>query len=139
MRRHFFLFTLLLLPGISRGQEKVEDDFERYDRKQEAAFSEYVGHEEKNFKAYYDSINREFAQYLAEAWPDYPLKKKEPPIKKPVPPTVYKPDTPRTLPARQPIKHTENSSLPVFLLSIKVRFLPIAPCPRFRWPYLTIV
>ena len=44
MRRHFFLFTLLLLPGISRGQEKVEDDFERYDRKQEAAFSEYVGH-----------------------------------------------------------------------------------------------
>lgn len=67
------------------------------------------------------------------------VEKKEPPIKKPVPPTVYKPDTPRTLPARQPIKHTENLSLPVFLLSIKVRFLPIAPCPRFRWPYLTIV
>lgn len=112
MKRHFWLLTLLLLPSFGWGQKKVEDDFERYAREQEAAFSEYVGHEEKNFKAYYDSINREFAQYLAEAWPDYPLKKKEPPIKKPVPPTVYKPDTPRTLPARQPVKHTEKPQPP---------------------------
>lgn len=112
MKRHFWLLTLLLLPSFGWGQEKVEDDFERYAREQEAAFSEYVGHEEKNFKAYYDSINREFAQYLAEAWPDYPLKKKEPPIKKPVPLTVCKPDTPRPLPARQPVKHTEKPQPP---------------------------
>lgn len=112
MRRHFFLFTLLLLPGISQGQEKVEDDFERYARKQEVAFSEYVSQDEKNFKAYCDSINREFVRYLAEAWPDYPLKKKEPPIKKPVPLTVRKPDTPRPLPARQPVKHTEKPQPP---------------------------
>lgn len=112
MKRHFWLFTLLLFPSFGWGQEKVEDDFERYAREQEAAFSEYVGHEEKNFKAYYDSINREFAQYLAEAWPDYPLKKKEPPIKKPVPLTVCKPDTPRPLPARQPVKHTEKPQPP---------------------------
>lgn len=139
MRRHFFLFTLLLLPGISRGQEKVEDDFERYDRKQEAAFSEYVGHEEKNFKAYYDSINREFAQYLAEAWPDYPLKKRNHPSRNlsrllftsRILLGLFPPDN------RSSIQ--KNLSLPVFLLSIKVRFLPIAPCPRFRWPYLTIV
>lgn len=79
MKRHFWLLTLLLLPSFGWGQKKVEDDFERYAREQEAAFSEYVGHEEKNFKAYYDSINREFAQYLAEAWPDYPLKKRNHP------------------------------------------------------------
>lgn len=107
MKKILFLLTLILLPGISRGQEKV-DDFERYAREQEAAFKNYVANEEKNFKAYYDSINREFARYLAEAWPDYPLKKKEPPIKKPVPPTIYKPDTPRPLPSRQPVKNIEK-------------------------------
>lgn len=47
MKRHFWLFTLLLFPSFGWGQEKVEDDFERYAREQEAAFSEYVGHEEK--------------------------------------------------------------------------------------------
>lgn len=110
MRRHFFLFTLLLLPGLGWGQEKVEDDFERYVREQEAAFGEYVSLEEKNFKAYYDSLNREFAQYLAEAWPDYPLRKKEPPLKTPIPPAVYQPDTPRPNPARQPVKDKDVES-----------------------------
>lgn len=139
MKRHFWLLTLLLLPGISRGQEKVEDDFERYAREQEAAFSEYVGHEEKNFKAYYDSINREFAQYLAEAWPDYPLKKRNHPSRSlsrllftsRILLGLFQPDN------RSSIQ--KNLSLPVFLLSIKEKILPIAPCPRFRWPYLTIV
>lgn len=104
MKKHFFLFILLLIPSLGWGQEKVEDDFERYAREQEAAFSEYVSQEEKNFKAYYDSINREFAQYLAETWPDYPLTKKEPPLKTPIPPAVYKPDTPRPKPVKQPVK-----------------------------------
>lgn len=104
MKKHFFLFILLLIPSLGWGQEKVEDDFERYAREQEAAFSEYVNQEEKNFKAYYDSINREFAQYLAETWPDYLLTKKEPPLKTPIPPAVYKPDTPRPKPVKQPVK-----------------------------------
>lgn len=110
MRRHFFLFTLLLLPGFCRGQKNVEDDFKRYAREQEAAFSEYVSQEEKNFKAYYDSINREFAQYLAETWLDYPLKKKEPPLNTPIPPAIYKPDTPRPKPTKQPIKGKDVES-----------------------------
>lgn len=130
MKRHFWLFTLLLFPSFGWGQEKVEDDFERYTREQEAAFSEYVGHEEKNFKAYYDSINREFVRYLTEAWPDYRLKKKEPPIKKPVPPTVYKPDTPRPLPARQPVKHTEKPQPPRIPLVDKRKNPANRPLPK---------
>ena len=130
MKRHFWLLTLLLLPSFGWGQKKVEDDFERYAREQEAAFSEYVGHEEKNFKAYYDSINREFAQYLAEAWPDYPLKKKEPPIKKPVPLTVCKPDTPRPLPARQPVKHTAPPQPPRTPLADKIKNPANRPLPK---------
>lgn len=110
MKKHFFLFILLLIPSLGWGQEKVEDDFERYAREQEAAFSEYVSQEEKNFKAYYDSINREFAQYLAETWPDYLLTKKEPPLKTPIPPVVYQPDTPRPKPVKQPIKDKDVES-----------------------------
>lgn len=110
MKQSSLLFTLLLLPSFSWGQKNVKDDFERYAREQEVAFSEYVNQEEKNFKAYYDSINREFALYLAETWPDYSLKKKEPPLKTPIPPAVYKPDTPRPKPARQPIKDKDVES-----------------------------
>lgn len=65
MKRHFWLLTLLLLPGISRGQEKVEDDFERYAREQEAAFSEYVGHEEKTSKP----ITTPSTASLPNIWP----------------------------------------------------------------------
>ena len=134
MRKPFFLLALLLLPGICRGQEKVEDDFERYVREQKADFGNYVRNEEKNFKAYYDSINREFAQYLAEAWPDYPLKKKEPPIKKPVPPTVYKPDTPRPLPSRQPVKHTEKPLPPRIPSADNDKTLGNRPLPKVPIP-----
>ena len=104
----FFLLIIILLPGISRGQVYIEDDFERYYREQKAAFNNYAQNEDKKFKAYYDSINQEFAKHLAEAWPDYSLKKKEPPIVKPVPPTVYKPDTPQPKPIIQPVKEVRS-------------------------------
>ena len=112
MKKTFFLLLIILFPGISRGQVYIEDDFERYYREQKAAFNNYAQNEDKKFKAYYDSINQEFAKYLAEAWPDYSLKKKEPPIVKPVPPTVYKPDTPQPKPIIQPVKEVPKPTTP---------------------------
>ena len=58
-----------MFPGISRGQVYIEDDFERYYREQKAAFNNYAQNEDKKFKAYYDSINQEFAKYLANKKP----------------------------------------------------------------------
>ena len=112
MKKTFFLLLIILFPGISRGQVYIEDDFERYYREQKAAFNNYAQNEDKKFKAYYDSINQEFAKYLAEAWPDFSLKKKEPPIVKPVPPTVYKPDTPQPKPIINPIKEVPKPTIP---------------------------
>lgn len=112
MKKTFFLLLIILLPGISRGQDYAEDDFERYYKEQKAAFNNYTQNEDKKFKAYYDSINQEFAKYLAEAWPEYSLKKKEPPIIKPVPPTVYKSDTPQPKPKTQPIKEVPKPTTP---------------------------
>ena len=110
MKLLFLLFILLLFPGFGRGQEKTKDDFERYAHAQEATFRNYIHNEEENFKAYYDSINQEFSKYLAEVWLDYPLKKKEPPLKTPIPPAVYQPDVPRPKPARQPVKDKDVES-----------------------------
>ena len=112
MKRSWLLLGLVLTcTGV---YSQTEDDFEKYAREQEAAFNEYVRTEEERFKAYNDSINREFGRYLAEVWPDYPLTKKEPPIKNPIPPDTYVPGDPRPDPMRYPVRgEIEPPALPV--------------------------
>ena len=112
MKRSWLLLGLVLTcTGV---YSQTEDDFEKYAREQEAAFNEYVRTEEERFKAYNDSINREFGRYLAEVWPDYPLTKKEPPIKNPIPPDTYVPGDPRPDPMRYPVRgEIEPPVLPV--------------------------
>ena len=102
MKRSWLLLGFLLTCNGVHSQ--ANDDFEEYVRKQETAFNDYVRTEEEGFKAYNDSINREFGRYLAEAWADYPLTKKEPPIKKPIPPATYVPGDPRPDPVRLPVR-----------------------------------
>ncbi len=88
-----------MLPvALCRGQDDV---FSRYAEEQEMAFSRYVDKASDDFKAYNDSINREFARYLAEAWRDFDLTLSEPPIKTPVPLSVYTPE-PASNPDKQP-------------------------------------
>ena len=112
MKRGWLLLGWILTCTGVYGQ--TDDDFEKYAREQEAAFNEYVRTEEERFKAYNDSINREFGRYLAEVWPDYPLTKKEPPIKNPIPPDTYVPGDPRPDPMRYPVRgEIEPPALPV--------------------------
>lgn len=112
MKRGWFLLGVILWGADVYGQ--TDDDFEKYAREQEAAFNKYVRMEETRFKAYNDSINREFGRYLAEAWPDYPLSKKEPPIKNPIPPDIYVPGDSRPDPMRYPVRgEIEPPKLPV--------------------------
>ena len=112
MKRSWLLLGLTLACTGVYGQ--TEDDFEKYAREQEAAFDNYVRTEEARFKAYNDSVNREFGRYLAEVWPDYPLTKKEPPIKTPIPPDTYVPGTPRPDPMKSPVRgEIEPPKLPV--------------------------
>ena len=112
MKRSWFLLGLVLACTNVYGQ--TDNDFEKYVREQEMAFNEYVSMEEKRFKAYNDSINREFGRYLAEVWPDYPLSKKEPPIKNPIPPATYVPGDSRPDPMRYPVRgEIEPPVLPV--------------------------
>lgn len=112
MKRNWLLSGCILFCLGAYAQ--TDKDFEEYAREQEAAFDTYVRTEEESFKAYNDSINREFGRYLAETWPDYPLSKKEPPIKDPVPPDVYEPGTPRPDPVKVPVRgEIEPPSLPL--------------------------
>lgn len=101
MKTSALILSIILLPTVCWGQD---DDFRQYVREQQADFARYVEETSDDFKAYNDSINREFAQFLAETWPDYKLKKVEPPIKTPQPPAVYRPDTYPTEPLKLPVR-----------------------------------
>lgn len=97
--------TLIVATGYAQVDSAAKQrDFERYEKEQEEAFRSYLETEEQEFKHYNDSINREFGKYLAEAWTDFDLQWREPPIQYPVPRTVYNPDTPRPEPSRLPVK-----------------------------------
>lgn len=100
MKKYLLVFVVLFL-GLQCLY--AQNDFEKYVREQETAFRKYAAKEDEAFKAYNDSINKAFGRYLAEAWPDCPLTKSEPPIEKPVPFTEVDPDKERTLPFRQPV------------------------------------
>lgn len=101
MKTAALILSIILLPTVCWGQD---DDFGQYVREQQADFARYVEETSDDFKAYNDSINREFAQFLAETWPDYKLQKVEPPIKTPQPPAVYRPDTYPTEPLKLPVR-----------------------------------
>lgn len=101
MKTAALILSIILLPTVCWGQD---DDFGQYVREQQADFARYVKETSDDFKAYNDSINREFAQFLAETWPDYKLQKVEPPIKTPQPPAVYRPDTYPTEPLKLPVR-----------------------------------
>lgn len=106
MRRLFCALMVALVVGMGAAQvsSSKQYDFERYAKEQNDAFHSYLAMEDEEFRSYNDSINREFGKYLAEAWRDFDLQLKEPPIKSPVPPTIYNPDTPRPEPEKLPVK-----------------------------------
>ena len=101
----YLIITLIVATGHAQvGTSVKQQDFERYAKEQEDAFSSYRAMKEEEFKNYNDSLNREFGKYLAETWKDFSLQWKEPLIKHPVPLTVYNPDAPHPGPSKLPVK-----------------------------------
>jgi hypothetical protein len=124
-----FLKTIICLTAgilLSAGAIYSQDDFDKYIKEQQDAFERYKLQEQNNFNRYRDSVNREYAAYLAKHWEVFKLQKEDPPIKNPVPePPVYDATAPKPKPEKIPVI-TPPESLP---LSTPAKPLPPMTIP----------
>jgi hypothetical protein len=92
------------------------------------------------FKKYQDSINQQFAVYLAENWKKFNLLKSPPPITDPIPkPPVFDENTPKPKPQEIPvIKPQPPAPQPKPLPEEKPVPPPPAPQPIEQYPLKTV-
>ncbi len=129
------LFLTLLFGVQVMGHAQV-DSFEEYVREQRRAQEEFVRAERENFENYRDSLNRQFAEYLAKEWKDFNLQKAGPLLKDPIrKPPVFEGEAPRPteIPQREPVAPIEPAP------SRRPRPIevpqPVAPAPAPRELY----
>jgi hypothetical protein len=94
--KHLIATTLVILSFL---QVSAQTDFERFKRAQQSAYSNYAQKRQADFANYRDSINRAYADFLKQAWEDFPSKEKQPLFTKPIQvPPIAKPETPKPRP-----------------------------------------
>lgn len=111
----------LILMIVLFPENMSAQSFNEYKRRVHSEFQQYKSDRDRDFKAYSDSINAAFAEYMRQAWPEYRSKS-----------ALLVPDSPK--PPAPVIKPPESESL-----EESIPFDKVIPVPRPPEPPLPVM
>jgi len=100
MKKTLIIYGLLMLSLPMMAQQS---EFDKFKQQQSARFDQFKADKQAEFDAFRQRVNQEYADFMRQAWKDFPVHEAEKPKQEPeVKPVVYEEPTPAPTPAPQP-------------------------------------
>lgn len=120
MRNITFVISLITLFILTINAQT--DNFEKFKQQQNASFDQYKSDKQAEFDAYRKRVNEEYAEFMRQAWKEFPGNEAEKPKdEKTLPPVVY--EEPKPAPTPEPKPETTPIPKP----KEEVKPIPVKP------------